>query len=176
MSVFGYWCLGVEAVVVVGIFAWLLWHDLRHSSCGFLPSPPPMPKCKQPAEDGKAGIMSEKLWEFYPEPFDNTEPPPAPPNRDGGLHYEIFGGGFIESERSKKRTREYRQRLSEYIPKSKQSLEMGVDIASDKDETVIAVCCLGRQIGQVRQQLIEIAKTDRIIIVNTDKKKKGCEV
>ena len=50
-------------------------------------------------------------FEFYTEPFDITKPPPAPPNRDFSW-WPIFE--WVETRKSKKRTREYTFRLDEY--------------------------------------------------------------
>ena len=49
-------------------------------------------------------------WSYYPEPFDITQPPPAPPNRD----VISFFGLWIETKDSKRRSREWRDRLNEY--------------------------------------------------------------
>ena len=42
--------------------------------------------------------------------FDNTKPPPAPPNRTGLMGF----GGWVETEESKERGAEYREALRNY--------------------------------------------------------------
>jgi len=56
--------------------------------------------------------MSKKyVFEFYPQPFDKTKPPVAPPNRTMTLW--PFAG-MRETKKSKKQTQEWKIRLDEY--------------------------------------------------------------
>ena len=55
--------------------------------------------------------MTEKLKLI--EPFDNTKPPPAPPNKEGYICPFV---GFVETKQSKKTAQEYKRRLAQYNP------------------------------------------------------------
>ena len=50
-------------------------------------------------------------FEFYPEPFDITKPPPVPPCREM-THWLVVG--FVETKKSKRRGLEWDFRISEY--------------------------------------------------------------
>lgn len=49
-------------------------------------------------------------WEFYPEPFDVTKPPPGPPNRT--MSENPFSKA--ETKESKKQMQEYEIRMGEW--------------------------------------------------------------
>jgi hypothetical protein len=49
---------------------------------------------------------------FYPEPFNVEEPPPAPPNRE--MSESVLGLVQIETKDSKERTQQWLKRMDEY--------------------------------------------------------------
>ena len=52
-------------------------------------------------------------WKYYPKPFDNTRPPPCPPNQTGRMWPFI---GFVQTKDSKRESQEYAIRLDKYDP------------------------------------------------------------